>query len=165
MLAHRVSKGNDLEASRNFHFTLNGQPAQINAPADMPILWALRDYLGKTEVKFGCGIAQCGACTIHINGQAVRSCVTPISEASGQNVATVQDSSPVLDRVKQAWEKEQVPQCGYCQPGQIMTACALLQKNPRPTDKDIKKTMSGNLCRCGTYPRIMKAMQSLAGRR
>ena len=165
-LAHRANERDKMLDEENFNFLLNGENVSVAAPSDMPLLWVIRDLLKHTEVKYSCGIAQCGACTIHLNGKAVRSCVTPVSEAQGQRVVTLADraTTPNLTRVKEEWKKKQVPQCGYCQPGQIMSACALLNANPSASDEEIKRGMSGNLCRCGTYPRILSAIRSLTGR-
>jgi isoquinoline 1-oxidoreductase subunit alpha len=141
------------------HFTLNGKPVTVSVNPDMPLLWVLRDTLNMTGTKFGCGMALCGACTVHINGDAIRSCVTPISAIAGKTVTTIEGLS--ADRshpVQRAWIEIDVPQCGYCQSGQIMTASALLAKTPKPTDAQIDDAMTGNICRCGTYPRIRKAI-------
>jgi isoquinoline 1-oxidoreductase subunit alpha len=143
--------------------TLNGQAKDIDVAEDTPLLWVLRDTLGLTGTKFGCGAALCGACTVHLEGQAIRSCVTPISEAAGKNITSIEGLS--ADRghpVQRAWIELEVPQCGYCQSGQIMSAAALLAKNPNPSDADIDSAMSGNICRCGTYPRIRKAIHRAA---
>jgi aerobic-type carbon monoxide dehydrogenase small subunit (CoxS/CutS family) len=144
--------------------TVNGKAVTLNLPSDTPLLWALRDELGLTGTKFGCGVAQCGACTVHIEGTATRSCVTPISAVSGKRVTTIEGLS--ADRshpVQQAWIEEDVPQCGYCQSGQIMSAAALLAGNPHPSDTDIDTAMRGNICRCGTYQRIRQAIHRAAG--
>jgi isoquinoline 1-oxidoreductase alpha subunit len=144
-------------------FTVNGQPASVDMPADTPLLWALRDHLGLTGTKFGCGMAQCGACTVHVEGNPARSCVTPISAVAGKKVTTIEGLSPNADSALQkAWIAEQVPQCGYCQSGQIMTAAALLAKNKKPTREQIVQHMSGNICRCGTYNKIVAAIQRAA---
>ena len=144
--------------------TVNGKSVSVNAEADTPLLWALRDDLGMTGTKFGCGQALCGACTVHLNGAAVRSCQTPISAAVGKKVTTIESMSAdaVGKRVQAAWIAHDVPQCGYCQSGQIMSAVALLRDKPKPTDADIDNAMSGNICRCGTYPRIRAAIHSAA---
>jgi isoquinoline 1-oxidoreductase alpha subunit len=145
------------------HFTLNGKPATVNVDPDMPLLWVLRDTLNMTGTKFGCGMALCGACTVHINGDPIRSCVTPISAILGKTVTTIEGLS--ADRshpVQRAWMEIDVPQCGYCQSGQIMTASAMLAKTPKPTDAQIDDAMTGNICRCGTYPRIRKAIHRAA---
>ncbi|HYL62692.1 MAG TPA: (2Fe-2S)-binding protein [Candidatus Methylomirabilis sp.] len=147
-------------------FTLNGKPKTLpsNVSPDMPLLWVLRDVLDMTGTKFGCGMALCGACTVHINGQATRSCMTPISSVSGKTVLTIEGlSEDGSHAVQKAWIEEDVPQCGYCQSGQIMSAVALLAKKPHPTDADIDEAMSGNICRCGTYQRIRKAIHRAAG--
>jgi aerobic-type carbon monoxide dehydrogenase small subunit (CoxS/CutS family) len=146
-------------------FTLNGKSQTLtDVSPDMPLLWVLRDVLNLTGTKFGCGIAQCGACTVHINGVATRSCMTPIASVSGKTVLTIEGlSEDGSHPVQKAWIEEDVPQCGYCQSGQIMSAVALLAKNPHPTDTDIDSAMSGNICRCGTYQRIRKAIHRAAG--
>ena len=144
--------------------TVNGEQKTFDAPSDMPLLWVLRDTLGLTGTKFGCGMALCGACTVHIDGEATRSCVTPISEVAGKRVTTIEGLSKDSSHpVQRAWIAEDVPQCGYCQPGQIMSAAALLAKTPHPTDAQIDEAMSGNICRCGTYQRIRKAIHRAAG--
>ena len=144
--------------------TVNGQPQRVDVQPDTPLLWVLRDTLGMNGTKFGCGIAQCGACTVHLDGRAVRSCSTPISQAAGKKVTTIEGLSANSNHpLQQAWIAEQVPQCGYCQPGQIMSAAALLAGNRRPNDQDIDRAMSGNICRCGTYQRIRRAIQRAAG--
>jgi isoquinoline 1-oxidoreductase subunit alpha len=131
----------------------------VEAAADMPLLWVLRDLLGLTGTKYGCGLGLCGACTVHVNGEAVRSCQLAISNVAGQKVTTIEGlGEPQLSLVQQAWISEQVPQCGYCQPGQIMSAAALLAKNAHPTDSQIDDAMAGNLCRCATYFRIRNAI-------
>jgi len=146
-------------------FTLNGKSQSVDVSPDMPLLWVLRDTLNMTGTKFGCGMALCGACTVHIDGEATRSCITPISSVAGKKVTTIEglaaDESH-LHPVQQAWMEEDVPQCGYCQSGQIMSAVALLTKKPNPTDADIDDAMSGNICRCGTYQRIRKAIHRAA---
>jgi isoquinoline 1-oxidoreductase alpha subunit len=145
--------------------TINGKSSQIDLPADTPLLWALRDYLGLTGTKFGCGMALCGACTVHLDGESTRSCVTPVSAAVGKQIVTIEaiHQDDTGKKVQEAWLSLGVPQCGYCQPGQIMSATALLKHNPKPTDADIDKAMSGNICRCGTYPRIRAAIKQVAG--
>jgi len=144
--------------------TVNGEPRTVDVPPDTPLLWALRDALGLTGTKFGCGIAQCGACTVHVDGQARRACVTPISAAEGKSVTTIEGlaDGETLHRVQQAWLEEDVVQCGYCQSGQIMSAAALLAANPRPSDREIDTAMAGNICRCGTYDRVKKAIRRAA---
>lgn len=145
------------------NLTVNGTPRTVDVDPDTPLLWVLRDHLGLTGTKFGCGLAQCGSCTVHLEGEAVRSCVTPVSEAAGKRVTTIEGLS--TDRshpVQQAWIAEEVPQCGYCQSGQIMAAVALLARTPRPTDAQIDEVMSELLCRCGTYPRIRRAIHRAA---
>jgi isoquinoline 1-oxidoreductase alpha subunit len=143
--------------------TVNGQRKEIAADPNMPLLWVIRDILGMTGTKFGCGAAQCGACTVHLNGEAVRSCVTKVSRAAGQQVTTIEGLSVNNDHPLQlAWAEFDVPQCGYCQSGQLMSAAVLLKENPKPTDEDIDMAMSGNICRCGTYPRIRAAIHKAA---
>jgi len=143
---------------------VNGKPVTVTADADTPLLWVLRDKLGLTGTKFGCGVAQCGACTVHVDGHARRSCVMPIGELAGTVITTVEGlaAPDELHVVQQAWIAENVPQCGYCQAGQIMSTVALLAANPRPTDADIDSALSANLCRCGTYPRIRRAVHRAA---
>jgi isoquinoline 1-oxidoreductase alpha subunit len=147
--------------------TINGKSRPINLPADTPLLWALRDYLGLTGTKFGCGMALCGACTVHLDGEPTRSCVTPVSAAVGKQIVTIEaiNQDETGKKIQEAWLSLGVPQCGYCQSGQVMTATALLKHNPKPTDADIDKAMSGNICRCGTYPRIRAAIKQVAGRK
>jgi isoquinoline 1-oxidoreductase alpha subunit len=141
-------------------FVVNGKEVHSEQPADTPLLWVIREELGLTGTKFGCGMAQCGACTVHVNGTPVRSCVTPISQLSGKKVTTIEGLAPNGEhRLQKAWVAEQVPQCGYCQSGQIMQAAALLAKNPHPSREQIVNHMNGNLCRCGTYNRIVRAVQ------
>jgi isoquinoline 1-oxidoreductase subunit alpha len=143
--------------------SVNGKIYQVDVPVDTPLLWVIRDTIGLTGTKYSCGKALCGACTVHVNGQAVRSCVTPVSAVVGKEVVTIEGLSKNLeDPVQQAWIAEDVPQCGYCQPGQIMSAAALLAANPKPSDADIDQAMSANLCRCGTYQRIRKAIHRAA---
>ena len=142
---------------------INQKTHAIDVDPRMPLLWAIRDVIGLTGTKYGCGVAQCGACTVHLNGTPVRSCSLPVSAVAGKNITTIEGLSPKQDHpVQQAWIAEQVPQCGYCQCGQIMSAAALLARNPNPTDKDIDTAMQGNICRCGTYPRIRKAIHTAA---
>ena len=146
-----------------FKLTVNGRPATVDVPADMPLLWVLRDVLDLKGTKFGCGIAQCGACTVHLKGAAVRSCITPISSAAGMEVTTIEGlSADGSHPVQKAWCEIDVPQCGYCQGGQIMSAAALLKSTPRPTDAEIDGAMAGNLCRCATYLRIREAIHKAA---
>ncbi|WDF78806.1 (2Fe-2S)-binding protein [Mucilaginibacter sp. KACC 22773] len=143
--------------------TINGKQQQVNADPNMPLLWVIRDLLGLTGTKFGCGVAQCGACTVHLNGEAVRSCVTKVSRAAGQQITTIEGLSKGNDHPLQiAWAQLDVPQCGYCQSGQLMSAAVLLRENGNPTDQDIDDAMSGNICRCGTYPRIRAAIHKAA---
>ena len=145
---------------------INGKEETLEAPEDMPILWALRDIVHLTGTKFGCGMAQCGACTVHLDGQPVRSCVTPIAAAVGKKITTIEDiqNDKVGKAVQEAWGEVDVVQCGYCQSGQIMAATALLTSNKSPTDADIDAAMSGNICRCGTYPRIRAAIHAAANK-
>jgi isoquinoline 1-oxidoreductase subunit alpha len=144
-------------------FTLNGKPVDAGSEADTPLLWVIRDELGLTGTKFGCGQQLCGACTVHLNGKAVRSCQTPVSAVAGQKVATIESlSTHNTHPLQVAWIKHDVPQCGYCQSGQLMSAAALLAKNRNPSDTDIDQAMSGNICRCGTYPRIRAAIKDAA---
>jgi isoquinoline 1-oxidoreductase alpha subunit len=145
---------------------VNGKAVSVNAEGDTPLLWALRDDIGLTGTKFGCGQALCGACTVHLNGAPVRSCQTPISAAVGKKITTIEAMAgdAVGKRVQAAWIAHDVPQCGYCQSGQIMSAVALLRDKPKPTDADIDNAMSGNICRCGTYPRIRAAIHTAAGK-
>jgi isoquinoline 1-oxidoreductase alpha subunit len=139
---------------------VNGTPRQLDVDPDMPLLWALRDHVGLTGTKYGCGIAQCGACTVHLDGTAVRSCVTPVATAAGRSVTTIEGlASPTAKAVLEVWDRLQVVQCGYCQSGQIMSAVDLLTRNPKPTDADINAAMNGNICRCGTYGRIRAAVK------
>lgn len=145
-------------------FRLNGQPAKYDGDASTPLLWWLRDVQGLTGTKFGCGQALCGACTVHVNGSAVRACQTPLADLAGAEVTTIEGLSPTGDHALQvAWRELNVPQCGYCQSGQIMQAASLLKDSPKPTDEDIDAAMSGNLCRCGTYPRIRAAIRKASG--
>jgi len=142
---------------------VNDQIQQIDVEADTPLLWVIREQLNLVGTKFGCGMAQCGACTVHLNGQAIRSCVTPVSAVAGQEITTIEgikDVNGELNKVQQAWIDEQVPQCGYCQSGQIMSAVALLENTPSPSDDDIDAAMSGNVCRCGMYGRIKSAIKN-----
>ncbi|HXD05520.1 MAG TPA: (2Fe-2S)-binding protein [Burkholderiaceae bacterium] len=145
-------------------FTLNGKPVRVDVDPSTPLLWTLRDSLGMTGTKFGCGIAACGACTVHLNGQATRSCVTPVSAVAGQKVTTIEQvgADKVGKAVQDAWVRHDVAQCGYCQSGQIMSATGLLSKNRDPSDADIDAAMAGNVCRCGTYQRIRAAIKDAA---
>jgi isoquinoline 1-oxidoreductase subunit alpha len=144
-------------------FTLNGKAQSVDVPAQMPLLWVLRDNLGMTGTKFGCGMALCGACTVHLNGEAIRSCITPVSSVAGKSVITIEGlSSDGSHPVQRAWLEGDVPQCGYCQSGQIMAAAALLAKNKQPSDSDIDEVMRGNICRCGTYQDIRHAIHRAA---
>lgn len=143
---------------------INGVDRDVDVDPEMPLLWVLRDVLGLTGTKYGCGEALCGTCTVHIDDQAVRACVTPVRRADGKRVTTIEGLSPDGKHpLQQAWLELRVPQCGYCQTGQIMTAAALLAKRPKPSDDDIDASMAGNLCRCGTYPRIRAAIRKAAG--
>ena len=144
-------------------FTLNGHSAKYDGDPEMPLLWAIRDEFDLAGTKFGCGIAQCGACTVHIDGEASRSCVTPVAAVAGKSVTTIEGLDNAVGRaIKQAWTEIDVPQCGYCQSGQIMSAAALLAAEKRPSEKDIDEAMSGNICRCATYLRIRKAIHLAA---
>ena len=144
-------------------FSLNGKPQSVDVPSTMPLLWVLRDTLGMTGTKFGCGMALCGACTVHIDGAPVRACVTPVSSVASKKVTTIEGLAPERSHpIQQAWIAEDVPQCGYCQSGQIMTAAALLAKTANPTDADIDEAMRNNICRCGTYQQIRKAVHVAA---
>ena len=143
---------------------VNGKPREIEVGPETPLLWVLRDTLGLTGTKFGCGMGLCGACTVHLDGEAVRSCQTPVGSVGGKKITTIEGLSPDRSHpVQRAWVAEQVPQCGYCQSGQIMQAAAFLAKNPNPTHDEIDRAMSGNICRCGTYQRIRRAIQRAAG--
>ena len=145
-------------------FELNGKAATLDADPNMPLLWAVREVAGLPGTKFGCGMALCGACTVHLDGKAIRSCITPLSAVAGRKVTTIEGLASVPAKaVQAAWVELQVPQCGYCQSGQIMSATALLEKNPTPTDADIDSAMSGNICRCATYSRIRAAIHTAAG--
>jgi len=146
-----------------YELTVNGQSQTVDAPEDMPLLWVLRDILGLNGTKYGCGIAQCRACTIHIDGMSTFACQVPVSVAAGAEITTIEGlDAPLKSRLTDAWVAEEVPQCGYCQPGQIMSAAALLAQNASPTDEDIDNAMQGNICRCGTYNRIIAAIQLAA---
>ncbi len=146
-----------------YTLNINQETRELDADPKMPLLWVIRDILGLTGTKFGCGMAQCGCCTVHLDGEAIRSCITPISQVKGKKVTTIEGLSPEGNHPLQvAWVEEDVPQCGYCQAGQVMNAAALLQKNPHPTDQEIITAMEGNLCRCGTYNRIRKAIKNAA---
>jgi isoquinoline 1-oxidoreductase alpha subunit len=144
--------------------TINGQAHEVDVPPDMPLLWVLRDVLGLTGSKFGCGIAQCGACTVQVDGAALRSCMLPVGTLNGRAVTTIEaiGATPAGAKIQQAWLDLEVIQCGYCQPGQVMSAAALLATTPAPTDSDINAAMAGNICRCGTYPRIREAIKRAA---
>ena len=147
----------------NTKLNINGKDHEVTVEAEMPLLWVLRDEIGLTGTKFGCGIAQCGACTVHVDGQAIRSCSYPVGQIKGK-VTTIEGlgSPEVMSKVQEAWIEVQTPQCGYCQSGQIMSATALLSTNPNPTDDDIDRAMAGNICRCGAYPRIRAAIHVAA---
>ncbi|MFC4309711.1 (2Fe-2S)-binding protein [Steroidobacter flavus] len=143
--------------------TVNGQPRDVEVSGDTPLLWVLRDSLGLTGTKYGCGMSLCGACTVHVDGAPTRSCITPVESVAGKSITTIEGLSPDRSHpVQKAWMEIDVPQCGYCQSGQIMSAVALLKQNPKPSDADIDAAMSGNICRCGTYPRIRKAIHKAA---
>jgi len=144
---------------------VNGKPYDVDVPPDMPMLWVLRDVIGLTGTKFGCGIAACGACTIQLDGQPIRTCVTPVSAIAGKSITTIEaiGQTPAGRKIQQAWIALDVPQCGYCQSGQIMSASALLASKPNPTDADIDAAMAGNICRCGTYVRIRAGIKRAAG--
>ena len=143
--------------------TVNGKRHDVDVAADMPLLWVIRETIGLTGTKFGCGLSQCGACTVHLDGQPVRSCATPVSSVAGKSVTTIEGLSPTTSHALQlAWIAEQVPQCGYCQSGQLMSAAALIARQPNPTDADIDTAMAGNICRCGTYQRIRRAIHRAA---
>ena len=146
-------------------FTLNGKAVSVNAEADTPLLWVIRDEVGLTGTKFGCGAGLCGACTVHVDGVPVRSCQTRLSQVSGRKITTIEamSTTPIGKKVQAAWIEMDVPQCGYCQSGQIMSAVALLSTTPKPTDAQIDAAMEGNICRCGTYPRIRAAIHAAAG--
>jgi len=142
-------------------FTLNGAAVSVDVPEDTPLLWVIRDDLGLHGTKFGCGVASCGACTVHVNGEMTRSCATPVGSIAGQDITTIEGLGGEHP-LQKAWIAHQVPQCGYCQSGQIMSAAALLAQNPHPSRDEIKEFMNGNVCRCGTYPRIVAAIESVA---
>ena len=143
--------------------TVNGKRASVDVPADMPLLWVLRDALDLKGTKFGCGVAQCGACTVHLRGAAIRSCVTPVAAVRGAEITTIEGLSPDgTHALQRAWDELDVPQCGYCQAGQLMSAAGLLAHNPKPTDADIDAAMNGNICRCATYLRIRQAIHAAA---
>ncbi len=145
-------------------FNVNNEPRTLDVDPDTPLLWVLRDELKLTGTKFGCGVAQCGACTVHVNGQPRRSCVTPVSTLDGADVTTIEGlDSPEANAVRDAWAEFDTPQCGYCQSGQIMTAAALLSRNPSPSDEDIDNALAGNICKCATYVRIRKAIKAAGG--
>src|SRR5579871_2936857 len=147
-----------------YNLTVNGKKSTVDVPADMPLLRVLRDVLEMHGTKFGCGIGQCGACTVHVNGSAVRSCQMPMNDVAGKNITTIEGLNPKADSaIQRAWREMNVPQCGYCQSGQMMQAAALLKDKPKPTDHDIDEAMRGNICRCGTYQRIRQAIKMAAG--
>jgi len=147
-----------------YELLVNGQSHQLDVPGDMPVLWVIRDLLGMTGTKFGCGIAQCGACTVHLSGDPVRSCLLTVEEATGKSITTIEaiGATPAGAKVQKAWLDQEVVQCGYCQSGQIMSATALLLAKPKPTDAEIDDAMAGNICRCGTYVRIRAAIHAAA---
>jgi isoquinoline 1-oxidoreductase alpha subunit len=162
-LDNTTSHENINHAMPSYNLSINGKNYNVEAEAKMPLLWVIRDLIGLTGTKYGCGIAQCGACTMHLNGNPVRSCSIPVSAVKGQPVTTIEGISPDNSHpVQKAWIAEQVPQCGYCQSGQIMTAIALLKKISHPKDKDIDAAMQGHICRCGTYTRIREAIKTAA---
>lgn len=144
--------------------TINGETHSVDAPPDMPLLWVLRDLVGLTGTKFGCGIAQCGACTVHLDGEAARSCVLPVAAVAGRTITTIEaiGATPAGQKVQKAWREIDVVQCGYCQSGQVMSATALIAANPNPSDAEIDAAMAGNICRCGTYARIRAAIKQAA---
>ena len=147
----------------NFNLKINGETKQVDVAPDTPMLWVLRDHIKLVGTKFGCGIAQCGACTVHLDGDAVRSCSVPVSAVGDKEITTIEGLSENGDHpLQKAWVEHDVPQCGYCQAGQIMNAASLLEKNPNPTDEEIARGMNGNICRCGTYTRIKKAIKTAA---
>jgi isoquinoline 1-oxidoreductase alpha subunit len=149
-----------------YTLTVNGRSTTVDVPEDMPLLWVLRDVLDLKGTKFGCGMAQCGACTVHLNGDPVRACITPVAAVGTARITTIEGLSPDMSHpVQKAWLNNDVPQCGYCQAGQMMSAAALLARTPKPTDEDIDQAMAGNICRCGTYTRIRKAIHEAAGTR
>ncbi len=149
-----------------YTLSVNGRTTTVDVPADMPLLWVLRDVLDLKGTKFGCGMAQCGACTVHVDGEATRACVTPVGSVGNARITTIEGLSPDgTHALQRAWMNNDVPQCGYCQAGQIMSAAALLARTPKPTDADIDAAMAGNICRCGTYTRIRKAIHEAAGTR
>lgn len=149
-----------------YTLSVNGRTTTVDVPADMPLLWVLRDVLDLKGTKFGCGMAQCGACTVHLDGEATRACVTPVGSVGSARITTIEGLSPEgTHALQRAWMNNDVPQCGYCQAGQIMSAAALLARTPKPTDADIDTAMAGNICRCGTYTRIRKAIHEAAGTR
>lgn len=146
-----------------FKLTVNGKAYEVDVPGNMPVLWVLRDKLNLTGTKFGCGVAQCGACTVHLDNEAIRSCITPVSRAAGKSIVTIEGLQPELSKpLRAAWTDIDVPQCGYCQSGQIMAAAILIRDKADPTDKDIDDAMTGNICRCGTYQRIRQAIHLAA---
>lgn len=149
-----------------FTFTVNGAPRTVDTSPDMPLLWVLRDLLNLTGTKYGCGIAQCGSCTVHVDGVATRSCMTPVTQVAGKKITTIEGIFGVAKLnhpIAKAWMDEDAPQCGYCQPGMIMTAAALLAKKPKPTDAEINEAFAGHVCRCGTYQRVRRAIHRAAG--
>ncbi len=146
------------------HLIINGKQHEVDVPSEMPILWVLRDFIGLTGAKFGCGLGVCGSCTVLLNGNPIRSCVTPVSQVKDGKLITVEGVENENKHIQKAWEDLNVPQCGFCQPGQVVSTLALLNTNPAPTDKDIDAAMSGNICRCGTYVRIRKAIHLAAAR-
>jgi isoquinoline 1-oxidoreductase alpha subunit len=163
MRLHDSAKQNQQGSTMTISLNVNGKPVAVTAEADTPLLWVIRDEIGLTGTKFGCGAALCGACTVHLDGQPVRSCQTPVSAAAGKKIATIESLSDDNSHpLQKAWIAHDVPQCGYCQSGQLMSASALLATNKNPSDADIDNAMSGNICRCGTYNRIRAAIKSAA---
>src|SRR5437016_8544084 len=164
MVASQGRNDSSAKGGASMDLMINGETRQIGVPSDMPVLWVLRDVLGMTGTKFGCGMALCGACTVQLDGQAIRSCVTPVSAAAGKAITTIEaiGDTPAGEKVQAAWVALHVPQCGYCQSGQIMSASALLASNAHPSDADIDAAMAGNICRCGTYGRIRAAIKQAA---
>src|SRR3974377_699659 len=158
-----LSRATHLRRNKKMRLTINGKSQEVDVDPTTPLLWVIRENVGLTGTKYGCGVAQCGACTVHIDGRPVRSCSTPVSRAAGKEITTIEGLSPDRSHpVQRAWLEVEVPQCGYCQSGQIMSAAALLKSTPNPADEDINRAMSGNICRCGTYPRIRRAIHRAA---
>jgi isoquinoline 1-oxidoreductase alpha subunit len=164
-LAAEYARGHSTYAESAMQLEINGHVHEVDAAPDMPLLWAIRDLVGLTGTKFGCGASLCGACTVHVDGQATRACVTPVSAVAGKHITTIEGiaTTTLGKKVQDAWIAEDVPQCGYCQSGQIMSAVSLLAAKPHPSDDEIRTAMNGNLCRCGTYNRIHQAIRRAAG--